>query len=98
LSLTGLGGWAKVLVQNCKVGALLAPMWSVNDKLARQFAEKFYDALQKPGCTLAQAARQARQALREAALHDPTAPQDPTWLAYSVYAHPNARAFFSAGT
>ena len=39
-----------------------------------------------PGCTIGQAVRQARRHVRDAALHDPT------WLAYSLYAHPNAYA------
>jgi hypothetical protein len=85
LSLTGLGGWAKVLVQDCRVGALIAPLWSVNDAAAYTFAEAFYQATQQPGMTLAAALRQARLATREA--H----PGDPTYLAYSLYAHPNAR-------
>ncbi len=85
LGLTGLGGWAKVLVSDCRVGALIAPLWSVTDKPARQFAEEFYAASQVPGCTLAQAMRHARDVVRKAA------PDDPTWLAYSLYAHPNAR-------
>jgi len=85
LSLTGLGGWAKVLVQDCRVGALIAPLWSVNDAAAYTFAEAFYTATQQPGMTLAAALRQARQATRQA--H----PGDPTYLAYSLYAHPNAR-------
>jgi len=85
LSLTGLGGWAKVLVQDCRVGALIAPLWSVNDAAAYTFAEAFYTATQQPGMTLAAALRRARQATRRA--H----PDDPTCLAYSLYAHPNAR-------
>lgn len=85
LSLTGLGGWAKVLVQDCRVGALIAPLWSVNDEAARYFAEAFYQALQEPGMTLAAATRRAREKTRE------NYPTDPTYLAYSLYAHPNAR-------
>jgi hypothetical protein len=86
LALTGLGGWAKVLVQDCGVGAYLAPMWEVTDSLARVFAATFYQAtLDAPGATLAQAVRAARLAVRQ------QAPHDPTWLAYALYAHPNAR-------
>jgi hypothetical protein len=90
LSLTGLGGWAKVLVGDCRVGALIAPLWSVTDEPAEQFAEAFYGASQEVGSTFAQAARRARKAVREAA------PHDPTWLAYSLYAHPNARLVWKA--
>ncbi|MGQ9710954.1 MAG: CHAT domain-containing protein, partial [Anaerolineae bacterium] len=85
LSLTGLGGWAAVLVGDCRVGALIAPLWSVGDAAARTFAQAFYQAVQEPGMTLAAAVRRARQETQEA--H----PGDPTYLAYSLYAHPNAR-------
>ncbi len=88
LSLTGLGGWAAVLVGRCRVGALIAPLWSVDDKAARTFAEAFYRAAQEPGVTLAAAVRRARRETQEA--H----PGDPTYLAYSLYAHPNARMTF----
>jgi len=86
LALTGMGGWAKVLVQDCGVGAFLAPMWEVTDSLARAFAAAFYQAtLETPGRTLASAVCAARHAVRQ------QAPHDPTWLAYALYAHPNAR-------
>lgn len=86
LALTGMGGWAKVLVQDCGVGAFLAPMWDVTDSLAAAFAAAFYQAtLAVPDATLAQTVRAARLAVRQ------RAPHDPTWLAYSLYAHPNAR-------
>jgi hypothetical protein len=85
LSLTGLGGWAARLVGECRVGALVAPLWSVGDDAASEFARAFYEEAWKPGATLAAALRQARQRTKEAY------PNDPTWLAYSLYAHPNAR-------
>lgn len=85
LALTGLGGWAKVMIQDCGVGAFLAPMWTVDDRLAAQFATIFYQKLSTPQTTLAQATRAARQAVRTAA------PNNPIWLAYSIYAHPNAQ-------
>lgn len=85
LSLTGLGGWARRLVGDCRVGALIAPLWEVTDAPAQHLAEAFYEQTRRPGCTLAQAVRQARALTRSAY------PHDPTWLAYSLYAHPNAR-------
>lgn len=85
LSLTGLGGWAARLVGECRVGALVAPLWSISDLVAFEFARAFYEATQAPGMTLAAALRQARLKMKE------THPGDPTWLAYSLYAHPNAR-------
>jgi CHAT domain-containing protein len=90
LSLAGLGGWARVLVGNCRVGGLIAPLWEVTDDPASQFAQAFYDYSMQPGCTLGQAMRQARLKVRDAD------PSDPTWLAYSLYAHPNARLKWSA--
>ncbi|MGB9872577.1 MAG: CHAT domain-containing protein [Anaerolineae bacterium] len=85
LSLTGLGGWAARLVGECRVGALIAPLWTVNDLVACKFARAFYAATQEPGMTLAAALRRAREQVKTAY------PDDPTWLAYSLYAHPNAR-------
>lgn len=88
-SLTRLGGWAAAWVDRCRCGAFIGPLWKVNDWLAYEFARAFYDALRK-NQTIAQAAQVARNRVRE------LAPADPTWLAYSVYAHPNARVVFSA--
>lgn len=85
LSLTGLGGWASRLVGDCRVGALIAPLWEVTDAPAQRFAEVFYEQTRQPGCTLARAMRGARERVRQ------EQPHDPTWLAYSLYAHPNAR-------
>jgi len=85
MGLTGVGGWAKVLVADCGVGALLAPLWTINDDHAKAFAELFYQALQGDDITVAAATRTARKALRD------RYPNDPLWLAYSLYAHPNAR-------
>lgn len=92
LSLTGLGGWASVLVGDCGVGAVIAPLWSVNDALACEFARVFYDQLRTvAGCTIGRAVRQARRHVRDAA------PHNSTWLAYSLYAHPNARVRLGSG-
>ncbi len=92
LSLTGLGGWAARLVGEHRVGALIAPLWSVNDLIACEFARAFYQATQEPGMTLAAALRRAREQTKEAY------PDDPTWLAYSLYAHPNARLMWNRRT
>jgi hypothetical protein len=90
LSLAGLGGWARVLVEYCRVGGMIAPLWAVTDDPAMQFAQAFYDYSMVPGYTLGQAMRQARLKVRKANS------SDPTWLAYSLYAHPNARLKWSA--
>lgn len=83
---TGMGGWAQRLVRG-GVGAFLAPMWAASDDAALTFATHFYKALldKEP---VSRAVRQARCATRDA--H----PGDPTYLAYSLYAHPSARLCF----
>ncbi len=80
----GLGGWADRWVGKARCGAFVAPQWAVDDALAEAFARRFYTEVEA-GQTLGEAAWLARRAVR--ALR----PDDPTWLAYSVYAHPNAR-------
>lgn len=87
-SLTGLGGWARRWVEICGCGAFLGPLWAVSDQLAYEFAKTFYDELER-GETFGAATQAARQRVRE------LAPARPTWLAYSVYGHPNGRVVFS---
>ncbi|MFN8466409.1 MAG: hypothetical protein U0X20_12700 [Caldilineaceae bacterium] len=70
-------------------GIFLAPLWTVRDDLGLASSEAFYDELLY-GKTVAEAMGAGRQtANREG---------DPTWLAYSMYAHPNARAVVGQGT
>ncbi|MGH8929190.1 MAG: CHAT domain-containing protein [Egibacteraceae bacterium] len=88
-SLTQLGGWAAAWAGRCRCGVFVGPLWSVTDEPAWVFARTFYDQVQA-GRTLGQAVLTARVRTRE------HAPEDPTWLAYSVYAHPNARVVFTA--
>ena len=83
-SLTGLGGWAPRWVRNCGAGAFVAPLWPVNDGLAHAFAAAFYGALEA-GKTFGWAAKAARREVRR------LDPSKPTWLAFTVYAHPNGR-------
>ena len=80
-ALTRLGGWANRLISTGS-GLFLAPMWTVTDTLALSFCRAFYDAL-VAGETVAGAVRKGRSEARVKG--------DPSWLAYSVYAHPNAR-------
>lgn len=87
-SLTRIGGWANRLVSS-GAGLFVGPLWEVSDCGALQFASAFYTAL-LDGQTVADATRQGRQVARSAG--------DPTWLAYSVYAHPNARLALSECT
>ncbi len=88
-ALTRLGGWASAWVDRCRCGVFVGPLWSVNDRLAYEFAQAFYDALRAKQ-TIGQAALAARRHVRA------LAPDDPNCLAYSVYAHPNARVKFGA--
>jgi hypothetical protein len=88
-SLTRLDGWAARLVVSCRCGAFIGPLWDMNDKLAYEFACAFYDAL-RASATIGQAAQATREKLRQ------RYPTNPAWLAYNVYAHPNARVFFGA--
>jgi hypothetical protein len=80
----GGSGWAAKLVGQARCGAFIAPQWAVDDRLAATFARAIYEALEQ-GITIGETAQAARERLRG------LAPSDPTWLAYSVYAHPNAR-------
>lgn len=78
--LTGVGGWANRLIGS-GASLFLAAQWSVTDKQALTFANQFYKSL-GDGDPAAKSVRTARLAARQAG--------DPTWLAYSLYAHPNA--------
>ena len=60
-------------------------MWEVNDELAFQFAKTFYTALLKDNLTIGEAFQKSRQVIRD------LAPYNSTWLAYSLYANPQAR-------
>ncbi len=81
--ISGAADWATQLIGS-GAGMLIAPLWSVNDTLATAFSKAFYTALLNPErpATLAEAVWHARTAIRQ--------PDDPTWLAYSLFAHPNA--------
>lgn len=61
--------------------ALNHDFWCAQFELARWVCPV---AAAVPGCTVAHAVRTARETIRKAA------PHNPTWLAYSLYAHPNS--------
>jgi hypothetical protein len=88
ISLTGPGGWAKRFLRADKHGpsaaAFLGTYWAVDDRSAFAFAQALYKGI-FDGQSIAEATRAARQAIRK------DAHPDPTWLAYTLYAHPNAR-------
>ena len=85
MSLTGVGGWAQRFLKpnskNQAASAFVGSYWSVFDDAACGFAKALYQGLlaRKP---IGQVAREARLAIR--------AQEDPTWLAYTVYADPYA--------
>lgn len=59
-------------------------MWEVTDDSAYFFAQSFYAALLR-GETIGQAVLKARFRVRE------EFPESADWLAYTAFAHPNAR-------
>lgn len=83
-SLTRIGGWAARWVRECGCGAFVGPQWSVDDSLACLFSQSFFAALDS-GETFGQAAQSARLRVRA------EAQGRPSWLAYTIYAHPNGR-------
>jgi hypothetical protein len=83
-SFTGLGGWARRMIDS-RAGAFIGAMWEVNDKLALQFAKSFYKLFLQDGESIAEAFRLAREEIRK------QAPYNSTWLAYTLYADPEGR-------
>ncbi len=83
VGLTGLSGWAAAFIGNAAAGAFIGPLWAISDQAAFTFASAFYEMVFTKKETLAEAVHQARKITRN------THPGDPTWLAYSVYGHPN---------
>ena len=81
MGLTGPGGWPRGFL-GVGAGAFIGPFWKVADANAATFAAEFYANLIE-GKSVGAAARDARLAIQVAS--------DPTWLAFSVYAHCDAR-------
>ena len=75
------GGWATAMLL-AGAGAFIGSHWDVTDDLALRFATEFYAHL-LAGDTVAAAVRAARLSIRDEG--------DPTWLAYTVHADPQAR-------
>jgi Ternary complex associated domain 7/CHAT domain len=85
LSLTGIGGWARRFVgsgRQSTASAFIGCYWSVYDEAAFAFAKALYAGL-FAGKPIGLAAKEARLAIRQQ--------EDPSWLAYTVYADPHAR-------
>ena len=83
-SLVGIGSWAYKFITAHSSG-FLGSSWEVNDRLAYLFSVSFYDGIRK-GKTIGDAMREARLEVRRV--------PDPTWLAYTLYADPNAKVAF----
>jgi hypothetical protein len=80
IGLTGIDGWA-VRFLKAEAAAFVGTYWSVYDQPAYDFAQALYGRLLS-GMPIGQATREARAAIQP--------PDDLTWLAYTVYAHPLA--------
>src|SRR5262249_47691088 len=81
--LTRAEGWVERMLEfGCS--GFIGANWQIHDQLASRFAIEVYDGGFK-GKTIASAVRQARLQLRR------DSPGNATWLAYSLYAHPNMR-------
>jgi CHAT domain len=89
-SLVQLDGWVDAWVRRCRAGAFIGPLWSVGDAPAEMFARTVYDRL-RDGHPVGASVRAARAAVRS------RYPDNPTWLAYALYAHPNLRVVLGRG-
>ncbi len=82
LTLTGPGGWSRGFL-DAKAGAFIGTYWGVTDSKSRELAKSLYEGLFK-GLPIGEAFRRARRGIHK------KYPGDPTWLAYTVFAHPLA--------
>ena len=78
--LTTVGGFAKAFL-DAGASAFVSCLWSVHEQPSRVFVEKLYDEL-LAGAPISLATTRAREVAREAG--------DATWLAFVVYARPDA--------
>ena len=79
-----MDGWARGFVR-AGAGAFIGTLWAVRSSSARSFAEAFYQQFITEGQPLGAASLYARNAIADD-------DGDPTWLAYTVYGNPAARA------
>ena len=92
--LTGLGGWVEKFLQS-GASAFIGSLWEINDTLAAQFAQEFYNRLWglggKAAVPLGQAFHEARMAIKAAD------EANPTWLAYVLYGDPQGQVLLGDG-
>jgi hypothetical protein len=82
-SLVGVGGLANEFLA-IGAGAVIAPLWSVEDDVAFEVAKYFYETLQKsPRMPFAKILQTVRKKAYDGDAKD-------TWAAYSFYGSPNA--------
>jgi hypothetical protein len=81
LQLSSIGGFAEAFI-HAGAGAFVSSLWSVGDEPAASFTTELYRRL-RAGDAIAKASVAAREKARAAG--------DATWLAYVVYAHPDAK-------
>lgn len=79
--MVGTGGFAQAFIEE-GAGAFIGSHWSVADNGATGFSEALYEALES-GSTMTDAVKSARA-------HAKRKSNDFTWLAYVVYADPDA--------
>ncbi len=92
LTITGLDGWALAFLRRY-ASVFIGSLWSINDRLASQFARAFYDCLLGLNGRQAQPIGVAFQSARQAIQQQD--PDNPTWLAYVLYGDPNGRVYVS---
>ena len=94
-ALTRLGGWAQCFF-DAGASAFIGSLWEINDALAAQFAQEFYNRLWGlAGCApmpLGQAFHEARLCIKQAD------EANPTWLAYVLYGDPQGQVTLPAPT
>lgn len=83
LALSRSGGLPQAFLE-AGAGAVVGTHWAIDDEPARAYAQAFYESFLIDGAAIGEAARQARLRLRQK-LAD-----HPSWLAYTVFAHPLA--------
>lgn len=68
--------------------AVVAPLWSINDRIARQMAEEFYEAAYDKAQPPAEILRQCRARVTQAAIPTLAPGTAATWLGYQFFGHP----------
>ena len=95
-----LGNYSGMAGDFVGIGAsgVVAPLWSVNDEVASDFALEFYQATLDRGETPAEALRAARAKVTKAAVEAGAPEASGTRLAYQFFGHPNMRLTTAGGT